>query len=97
MFILHLPRNRAAASSTNPNSLVAACCRVNIYFYCSSPCFINFLVVSVDLVLLVVKLLVVKLLAVVLLVIELLVVELLGMPLLAMPLLVLSCCGHWTM
>ena len=92
MFILHLPRNRAAASSTNPNSLVAACCRVNIYFYCASQCFINFLVVSVDLVLLVVKLL-----AVVLLVIELLVVELLGMPLLAMPLLVLSCCGHWTM
>ena len=92
MFILHLPRNRAAASSTNPNSLVAACCMVNIYFYCSSPCFVNFLVVSVDLVLLVVKLL-----AVVLLVIELLVVELLGMPLLAMPLLVLSCCGHWTM
>ena len=64
VFILHLLKNPTAPSHTIPNSLFAACCRVKNLFFLCQPVFVDFFVVSVELVLLVVKLLVVVLLVV---------------------------------
>ena len=62
VFILHLLKNPTAPSHTIPNSLFAACCSVKNLFFLCQPVFVDFFVVSVELVLLVVVLLVMVLL-----------------------------------